>query len=119
MARASRIVLAAWSALVVVAPPLDAQAPEWLLPRVRHFESPLADPMEPRFGIALLATNLLASRGAERPRFFIADSVDASFDVQAAAAVGGTLPLIRVAEWDDGGVVIGGQVAAFARFRIE
>lgn len=119
MARASRIAFAAWSALVVVAPPLDAQAPEWLLPRVHHFESPLADPMEPRFGIALLATNLLASRGAERPRFFIADSADASFDVQAAAAVGGTLPLIRVAEWDDGGVVIGGQVAAFARFRME
>jgi hypothetical protein len=120
MRSGSKLLIVACSGLLCWQPArVGAQAPDWLLPRVRHFESPLADPMEPRFGIGLVATNLLEGRGPERPRFFIADSADAAFDVQAAAAVGGTLPLIRVAQWADGGIVIGGQVAAFARFRIE
>lgn len=120
MGGASRLVALAGAALALGAPvAVLAQAPDWLLPRVRYFESPLADPLEPRFGIALVTTNLLAARGPERPLFFIADSADAAFDVQAAAAVGGTLPLIQLAEWPGGGIIVAGEVAAFARFRIE
>ena len=120
MGCASKLVALAGAALALGAPSvLHAQTPDWLLPRVRYFESPLADPLEPRFGIALVTTNLLAARGPERPLFFIADSADATFDVQAAAAVGGTLPLIHLAEWPGGGIVVAGEVAAFARFRIE
>lgn len=96
-----------------------AQAPDWLLPRTRHFEHPLADPMAPRFSIGLIATDLLQSRGPERPVFTLGDSADAAFDVQAAASVGGTLPLLRLATWPGGGIIAAGEVAAFARFRIE
>ena len=105
--------------LAAGAPTVQAQAPDWLLPRTRHFAHPRADAMAPRFAIGLIATDLLSSRGPERPQFTIRDSADAAFDVQAAAALGGTLPLLRLASWAGGGAVLGGEVAVFARFRIE
>ncbi len=110
---------AAAGALLLLPGATLAQAPDWLLPRTRHFQHPLADPMAPRFAIGLVATDVLRTRGPERPSFVLPDSADAAFDVQAAAAVGGTLPLFRLAEWPGGGVIVAGEVAAFARFRIE
>lgn len=105
--------------LATCAPAAHAQAPDWLLPLTRHFVHPLADAMAPRFAIGLIATDLLRSRGPERPQFTIRDSTDAAFDVQATAALGGTLPLLRLGNWPGGGAVLGGEVAVFARFRIE
>ena len=91
----------------------------WLLPRTRHFSSPLADPLEPRFAVGLMTTDLLTRRGPERPPFVVPDSADASFDVVTPVALGGTFPLIRLAEWENGGIILAGQVGVFARFRIE
>lgn len=118
IAIAAAAVVACATALAPV-PAAAQSSPDWLLPRTRHFTAPIADPMEPRFAIGLIATDLLKSRGPERPAFVIEDSADAAFDVQATAAVGGTLPLFRLARWSNGGIVVGGQVGAFARFRIE
>lgn len=88
-----------------------------LLPRVRYFNGPLADPIEPRFGIGLIRTDVLASSGAERETFELVR--DARSDWQAAAAIGGTLPLWRPATWPGGGIMVGAQAAVFARFRVE
>ena len=66
-----------------------------ILPHVRYFEAPIADPLEPRLGVGLLRTNLFraAPEGRERSRpFFIPDPEDAADDVNAFTAVGGTLP---------------------------
>lgn len=117
----ARVRIVASFALAVLLLPLAAaaQAPGWLLPRTRYFEHPLADPMAPRFSIGLIATDLLKSRGPERPPWALADSADAAYDVQAAASVGGTLPLLTLATWPGGGIILAGEVAAFARFRIE
>lgn len=96
-----------------------AQVSERLLPGTRHFRHPLADLMAPRFGLGLLATDLLRTRGPERLPFELRDSADAAHDVQAIAGLGGTLPLLRLAGRPDGGVVVALEAAAFARFRIE
>ncbi|MEX0892930.1 MAG: DUF1207 domain-containing protein [Gemmatimonadota bacterium] len=89
------------------------------LPDSGFFRAPLADPLEPRFGVALVHTDILATRGPERPPFFVADSAGAAREVQAHAAIGGTLPLILLGTWPGGGWALTGQAAAFARFRIE
>lgn len=88
-----------------------------LLPRVRYFASPTADPIEPRFGIGLIMTDVLAEPGTERAPFELAG--DARSDWQAAAAIGGTLPFWRPATWPGGGIAVGAQAGVFARFRIE
>lgn len=98
---------------------VHAQAGDWLLPRTRNFRHPVADPLSPRFGLGLLATDLLRSRGPERLPFVLGDSADAAHDVQATAALGGTLPLARLREWQGGSAVLAVEAAAFARFRIE
>lgn len=90
-----------------------------LLPESGYFRPLLADPLEPRFGVALVHSDVLASRGPERPRFFVADSAGAAREVQAHTAIGGTLPLLLLGTWPGGGWVLSGQAAAFARFRIE
>jgi hypothetical protein len=89
------------------------------LPSVRHFRSPFADPMEPRMSIGLLATDVLSTQGAERPPFVITDQEDADFDVQAQAALGVTLPLVRLSTWTDGGMTLIGVAGVYSRFRIE
>ncbi|MGH7553035.1 MAG: DUF1207 domain-containing protein, partial [Longimicrobiales bacterium] len=89
------------------------------LPRARYFTSPFADPIEPRFAVGLLVTDVLAAPGQERQGFFLPDADDARSDWQASAAVGGTLPLWRALERPEGGIVIGAQAGVFARFRVE
>jgi hypothetical protein len=90
-----------------------------VLPPYRYFDGPFADPIEPRMSIGLLTTDVLATQGGERPAFFLPDPEDAEFDVQAAAAVGGTIPLLELGIWESGGIILTGQVGVFARFRIE
>jgi len=110
------------------APAVAAQAPlasatSPVLPGVRHFDSPFADPLEPRASIGLIATDLLAARGGERPPFELSGGPavrdDARMDWQAVAALGVTVPLLRLAEWSGGGVVVSGQAGVFGRFRLE
>lgn len=84
-----------------------------LLPNVRAFASPLADPGEPRFSIALGVTDLFETSGPERPAYTRPPSREP--DVQAIAAIGGTIPLLRVGP----NVVVGAQAGVFARFRIQ
>lgn len=94
-----------------------------ILPHVRYFEAPIADPLEPRLGVGLLRTNLFraAPEGRERSRpFFIPDPEDAADDVNAFTAVGGTLPWYHVAKWSDStGIVMGVTAGVLGRFRIE
>jgi hypothetical protein len=88
-----------------------------VFPAQRPFASPLADPLEPRFAIGLLVTDLLGGRGPERDPFSVARA-DAR-DVQAAASIGGTIPLLQLLDRPAGGIVVGAQAGVFARFRIE
>lgn len=111
--------------LLVVAPPLQAQEKtfwERFLPRVHYFETLVADPLEPRMSIGLLQTDVFerAGEGRERPEFSFPDPEDASSDVNAAAAIGGSIPLLHLAEWPGkGGIVASAQLGVFSRFRIE
>lgn len=88
-----------------------------LFPGEHHFSSPIADPVEPRFGIALLVTDLLRTPGRERAPFTTAAGDNR--DVQAAAAIGGTFPLVSLFDRPEGGITISAQAGVFARFRVE
>jgi hypothetical protein len=112
-------------ALTLSAAPAKAQAPSFwdvFLPRVHHFQPLVADPLEPRMGIALLQTNLFehAGEGLEREPFEFPDPEDSRRDVNAAAAIGGSIPLLRLANWPGkGGIIASAQLGVFSRFRIE
>jgi hypothetical protein len=120
---AARITTAALPALLalLVSNPGAAQDTDSsrLLPRARYFASPLADPGEPRMAIGLLITDVLASFGGEREPFFIPDERDSRSDWQAAASIGGTIPLLRLSQRADGGIIVSATTGVFARFRIE
>jgi hypothetical protein len=119
--------LVAGLAAVMLVLPSDACAQQgfWerFLPRVHYFEPLVADPLEPRMAIGLMQTNVWerAVQGAERLQSFeFPDPEDAATDVNAAAAIGGSIPLLRLADWGDrGGVVASAQLGVFSRFRIE
>lgn len=103
--------------------PLTAQEPpdtgRLALPDSRYFASPFADPTEPRMSIGLLVTDVLSRRGGERPNWELPDPENSRRDWQAAAAIGGTIPLIRFAADERGGLLLSAQAGVFARFRIE
>ena len=110
--------------LLVTARGAAAQESKWdrFLPHVHYFKPLIADPMEPRLGLALMQTNIFerAGEGTERTPFLLPDPEDASYDVQAAVVIGGSLPLWQFKEWPGkGGVVASAQAGVFARFRIE
>jgi hypothetical protein len=113
--------------LAVAAAPAAGQAGDagsrgWadrVLPQSRWLRTPVADPHGPRIGLALLATNLLAEQGPERPPFFLFDPDDSAHDVVAAVALGVVLPILRLAEWEGGGATLVADARVFSRFRIE
>lgn len=94
-----------------------------LFPHVRYFEPLIADPLEPRLGVSLLTTNLFqdAPHGRERLEpFTIPDPEDSRSDVTAGTAIGGTLPVWHLKQWNEqDGIVIGAQAGVLGRFRIE
>lgn len=108
-------------ALGLAATHAAGQDSRWM-PDTRWFASPVADPREPRFGGALISSNVFVDESSpiERPPYTVPE-----FDgreIQGTAYVGGTFPLWRNAGWRDGamgGVVVGVQVGAFGRFRVE
>ena len=109
--------------LLSVQGPADAQE-FWqrFLPRIHYFQPLVADPLEPRMGIALIQTDVFerAGEGRERPEFSFPDPEDAAKDVNAAAAIGGSIPLLQLADWPGkGGIVASAQLGVFSRFRIE
>lgn len=91
--------------------------PVKLFPGEHRFSSPVADPVEPRFGIALLVTDLLRTSGGERAPFTTV--AGDKRDVQAAAAIGGTFPLLSLFDRPEGGLTVSAQAGVFARFRVE
>lgn len=113
------------AAMLMVPSGLQAQQSFWqnFLPRAHYFEQLVADPLEPRMAIGLMQTNVFerAGRGAERLQSFqFPDPEDSNTDVNAAAAIGGSIPLLRLADYGEkGGVVASAQLGVFSRFRIE
>lgn len=95
---------------------------ERFLPRIHYFAALVADPLEPRMAVGLMRTNLFerAGEGRERGEFTFPDPEDSARDVEAATAIGGSIPLLQLAEWPGrGGIVASAQIGVFSRFRIE
>ena len=106
--RAVKVLLAA---LVVHASPAAGQ----LLPEVRHFRSPVADPHAARLSVGLMHTNVLETQGPERPPFTIPDPEDAGSDVVAAVGIGAVFPLLQFSD----NVLMYADARVFSRFRVE
>ena len=98
---------------------VDAQADKWsrFMPGTTLFQPLIADPLEPRFTLGLLHTNLLETQGPERPPFFVTE--DDYTDLVAAVGIGMAFPFVALKTWDGGGVNLTGHVGVFSRFRIE
>ena len=86
-----------------------------LLPERGMFAAPLADPLEPRMAAGLITTDLLRAPGPERPAW----TGVSSREWQAAVAIGGKIPLLRLLDRPEGGIVVSAQAGVLARFRIE
>jgi hypothetical protein len=87
------------------------------LPGTTLFKPLVADPLEPRFTLGLLKTNILETQGPERPPFFVTE--DDKDDVVAAVGIGMAFPFARLKTWSDGAINLTGHVGVFSRFRIE
>jgi len=86
-----------------------------LLPDRGLFAAPLADPLEPRMAASLISTNLLRAPGPERPPW---PGVSAR-EWLAAVSIGGTIPVLRLFDRPEGGIVVSAQAGVLSRFRIE
>jgi hypothetical protein len=98
---------------------VHAQSDGWsrFMPGTSLFHPLVADPLEPRFTLGLLRTNLLETQGPERPPFQVTD--DDRTDVVAAVGIGMAFPFVALKRWPDGGINLTGHVGVFSRFRIE
>jgi hypothetical protein len=114
--KAMNVLLAVLPAALLMSSPAAGQR---LLPDVRHFRTPIADPYAARLSVGLLHTNVLETQGPERPPFTLPDPEDASSDVVAAVGIGAIFPLIEVSRSDRGGVVMYADARVFSRFRVE
>ena len=112
--------LAAFVALGISAGGARAQD-SWdrFLPGTTLFHPLIADPLEPRFTLGLLKTNLLSTQGPERAPFIDALTDDDRSDVVAAVGIGMAFPFVALKTWDNGGINLTGHVGVFSRFRIE
>jgi hypothetical protein len=113
-----RSVLFIFAALLASTTGIHAQD-RWsgFLPGASLFHPLIADPLEPRFTLGLLQTNLLAHPGPERPPFLVSE--DDKSDVVAAVGIGMAFPFAVLKRWPDGGINLTGHVGVFSRFRIE
>jgi hypothetical protein len=95
------------------------QSSSWnrFMPGTSLFQPLMADPLEPRFTLGLLHTNLLEAQGPERPPFFVTE--DDERDVVAAVGIGMAFPFVELKTWEGGGLNLTGHVGVFSRFRIE
>lgn len=113
-----RSILTAVLAITAISGQASAQD-RWshFLPGTSLFHPLIADPLEPRFTLGLLKTNLLETQGPERAAFFVSD--DDKIDVVAAVGIGMAFPFVELKKWADGGINLTGHVGVFSRFRIE
>jgi hypothetical protein len=93
------------------------QAAERLMPAARSFRAPAADPLAARLSVSLMSTDLLATRGPERPPFTLEQPADR--EVVAVVALGGILPMLRLAEWRNGHALLVVDGRVFSRFRVQ
>jgi hypothetical protein len=118
-----RLVLASFFTLVTHSSACSQDGWQRLFPGVHYFDPLIADPIEPRMGLAMIQTNVFESAGQAREirfPFAFPDSADSAHDVQVVAGIGGSIPLLRLKEWPGkGGIVASAQLGVFARFRIE
>jgi hypothetical protein len=114
--KAVKVLLAVLLVGLAGAAPAEAQR---LLPDVRHFRTPIADPFGARMSASLKHTNLLASRGPERPDWTLPDPEGAEREIVAAVAIGGIFPLLELSSSPRGGVTMYADGRVFSRFRIE
>lgn len=117
--RMTRMFTAAIATLLWASAAHAQSLPPWFLPDTRYFHGGLADPLDTRYGIGLLVSDLLAEPGPERPAFQVANPGAAASEVVASVALGTTFPLVELSRWEGGGAVLTGEVAVFGRFRIE
>lgn len=90
-----------------------------LLPGARLFPGPTADPHEPRFAVGLLASNVFAGPVRERAPFTMPEGADPRTDWHGSAALGTTLPLLKLGADPHNGALLGIQAGVFGRFRME
>ncbi|MBR9989889.1 MAG: DUF1207 domain-containing protein [Gemmatimonadetes bacterium] len=114
--KALHVLPIAFVALAACAAPVSGQR---LLPEVRHFRTPVADPHAARMAVGLQRTNLLATQGPERPPYILPGADDAASEIVAAVGIGGIFPLLEVSRSPRGGVTIYADGRVFSRFRIE
>jgi hypothetical protein len=112
-----RMLLCVIAVVAAVGPAAGQEAR--LLPDLRYFRAPLADPLGTRLGAGLAYTNLLATQGPERSDFDLPHPERAAQEVVAKVVLGGVFPLLRLATWPEGGVVLVADGKVFARFRVE
>jgi hypothetical protein len=112
------MIVAVLSAMAAAAN-VSAQEDGWsrFMPGTSHFQPLIADPLEPRFTLGLLRTNVLAEQGPERPPFYVTE--DDKTDVVAAVGIGMAFPFVALKTWEGGGINLTGHVGVFSRFRIE
>ncbi len=114
-----RSLITAVTVLSALTTQVQAQSDGWsrFMPGSSHFAPLIADPLEPRFTLGLLRTNLLERQGPERPPFFV--TPDDHTEVVAAVGIGMAFPFVALKTWEDGGINLTGHVGVFSRFRIE
>lgn len=112
-----RLIVLVLASLVAAAPARAQDAWSGFMPGRSLFRQLVADPLEPRFTLGLLKTNLLATQGPERPSFVVTE--DDKSDVVAVVGIGSEFPFARLTTWPDGGINLTGHVGVFSRFRIE
>jgi hypothetical protein len=105
--------------LLALLAPARANAQAVWFPSSHPYESPLADPLEPRFAGSLLATDLLSREPRERPRYIRPPGPAASTEVQAAVTLGRTVPFVAWRMGEHGTIAVTGQASVNGRFRIE
>lgn len=106
-----------------VPPGLQAQdpAPSGWLSGASYFPGPVADPREPRTGLAFFTTNLFAPDNPrrERPPFEVPQQPGTTRERQAAAMLGGKFTVWQGRLADEIGVLFGFQGGVNARFRLD
>jgi hypothetical protein len=118
-----RVAALALAFSLILPGPGRAQNPEpsgWLS-GASYFASPVADPREPRTGVAFFTTNLFYADGPpqERPPFDVPRESQATRERQAAAMLGGKFTVWQGRLTDDLGVLFGFQGGVNARFRLD
>lgn len=121
--------LAGWAVgavlLALLAGPQETRAqdpePTGWLSGASYFDSPAADPREPRTGVAFFTTNIFHAEGSsrERPDFDVPREEHTTRERQATAMFGGKFTVWQGRLTRDLGILFGLQGGVNARFRLD